>query len=93
MNKRNAIIYTIGFRFNNKKKISFGKYDAVITAEKIPAGNVVLTADGQVLYNIVKEQSEVNRNKYQIFEYIIECLQNQKCNVELTKKKINFEER
>lgn len=77
------INYENGFCFNNKIKISYGRYDAVITADKIPAGNVILTTDGQVLYKIVKELTESNRNKYQIFEYVIEHLQNQICNVEI----------
>ena len=76
------INYDTGFCFYNKIKISHGRYDAVILADKIPAGNVILTTDGQVLYKIVKELSESNRNKHQIFEYVIEHLQNQKCNIE-----------
>ena len=77
------INYETGFCFENKIKISYGRYDAIILAKKIPAGNVKLTTDGQVLYKIVKELSESNRNKLQIFEYVIEHLQSQKCNIEI----------
>lgn len=76
------INYEAGFCFENKIKISHSRYDAIILSKKIPAGNVRFTSDGQVLYKIVSELSESRRNKNQIFEFVIDHLQNQKCNIE-----------
>lgn len=62
--------YDTGFAYEKKKVLKYQKHIVEVSGERIKAGNVRLTEDGQCLYKIV-EKTE----KEEIFGFAIEALQ------------------
>lgn len=77
------INYEFGFAFNKKKVLKYREFVIEISGEKINAGNVKLTEDGQRLYKIL--QGTEKKENHQIFEYTVEQLQYNNCNVIIDK--------
>ena len=62
--------YDAGFAFYNKKRLFYGKHKITLYGDRIPAGNVRLTTDGEELFNLVDR-----RYNDQILEYVINIYQ------------------
>lgn len=70
--------YDTGFIFENKKRLNYRNCTFEIRLERIKAGNVRLTDDGQCLYKIVEKHP-----KNRILEYTIDILQNNGANIKM----------
>lgn len=78
------------FIFSGKKRLRYGNNELLITGDvncnnRIQAGNVKYTDDGQSLYNIISEDfKEYDRN---ILEFVIEKFKNRNCSVIINNNK------
>ena len=77
--------YETGFAFEKKKVFTYQNRIIEVKKDRIEAGNVRLTEDGQRLYKIIGK-----RERSEIFEYTIERLQYRDCNVKITKDETKF---
>ncbi len=74
--------YETGFAFEKKKILRYQNQIVEIEKDRIEAGNVRLTEDGQRLYRIIGK-----KERNDIFDYTIERLQYNNCDVKITRNK------
>ena len=77
--------YETGFAFEKKKVFTYQNRIIEVKKDRIEAGNVKLTEDGQRLYKIIGK-----RERSEIFEYTIERLQYRDCSIKITKDETKF---
>lgn len=77
--------YETGFAFEKKKVFTYKNHIIEVEKDRIDAGNVRLTEDGQRLYKIIGKREHI-----QILEYTHERLEYRGCNIKLTKDESKF---